>query len=237
MNVDFYLVSAARRAHRLRPGKVYTFGREDGVDILLQDALASRRHAEMRWADDGNWLVADLGSRNGVMVNGKRIGAPIRMNDGDQLQIGGQVFRLQVLPPGGDPSSLSAQAPQISNLETMGPGYSLADLQKSSATFTGVVTAGGVMELLQFFQVTAKSGRLDLTEGPAPASVYLVNGTSTHANCGNLTGMDALIELAIKPPPRFSFHADALPNGAPNLKGSAQGILMEVARQLDERGK
>jgi hypothetical protein len=237
MNVDFYLVSAARRAHRLRPGKGYVFGREEGVDILLQDALASRRHAEMRWNDEGYWLVADLGSRNGVMVNGKRIGPPQRMNDGDQLQIGGQVFRLQVLPPGGDPASLSQQAPQISNLETMGPGYSLKDLQQQSATFTGVVTQGGVMELLQFFQVTGKSGRLDLTDGPEAASVYMIQGSPVFAVAGRLTGIDALVQLAHKPPPRFSFHADALPPGDRNLQGSAQGILMEVARMMDEQGK
>ncbi len=237
MNVDFYLVSAARRAHRLRPGKVYTFGREDGVDILLQDALASRRHAEMRWNEEGHWLVADLGSRNGVLVNSKRIAQPIRMNDGDQLQIGGQVFRLQVLPPGADPGSLSAQAPQISNLETMGPGYSLKDLQQQSATFTGVVTAGGVMDLLQFFQVTGKSGRLELLEGPEEASVYLIQGTPVHAHVGKVNGIDALVMLAHNPPPRFSFHADALPTVDRTLKGTAQGILMEVARMLDEQGK
>lgn len=237
MNVDFYLVSAARRAHRLRPGKGYVFGREDGVDILLQDALASRRHAEMRWNDEGYWLVADLGSRNGVMVNSKRIGPPQRMNDGDQLQIGGQVFRLQVLPPGADPASLSAQAPQISNLETMGPGYSLKDLQQQSATFTGAVTAGGVMELLQFFQVTGKSGRLDLIDGAEAASVYMIQGSPVFAHFGKLDGIDALVQLAHKPPPRFSFHADALPPGDRNLQGSAQGILMEVARMMDEQGK
>jgi hypothetical protein len=237
MNVDFYLVSAARRAHRLRPGRGYTFGREDGVDILLQDALASRRHAEMRWNDEGYWLVADLGSRNGVLVNGKRITAPIRMGDGDQLQIGGQVFRLYLLPPGGDPASLSNQAPQISNLETMGPGYSLSDLQQGSATFTGVVTTGGVMELLQFFQVTAKSGRLDLLDGKAMASVWMTQGTPEHAIFGKTLGIDALVDLAKEPPPRFSFHADAMPPAEKTLKGSANGILMEVARLMDEQAK
>ena len=237
MNVDYYLVSAARRAHRLRPGKGYVFGREEGVDILLQDALASRRHAEMRWNEEGYWLVADMGSRNGVLVNSKRIGVPQRLSDGDQLQIGGQVFRLQVLPPGADPASLSAQAPQISNLETMGPGYSLKDLHQQSATFTGVVTAGGVMELLQFFQVTGKSGRLELMEGPEAASVYMVQGSPVFAQAGTVMGIDALLRLAIKPPPRFSFHADILPPGDRNLKGSAQGILMEVARMMDEQGK
>lgn len=234
MNVDFYLVSAARRAHRLRPGRNYVFGREDGVDIVLQDALASRRHAEARWSDAGYWVMVDLASRNGVLVNGARITAPTKLEDGAQLQIGGQVFRMHLLPPGGDPSSLSNQAPQISSMETMAPGISLEALGRASATFTGTVSEGGVMELLQYFQLTVKSGRLDLTGGAVDASVWMVRGSPAHAVFGTRQGMDALAALARTSPPNFAFHADAMPSGELSIRGSAQGIMMEVARMLDE---
>lgn len=234
MNVDYYLVSAARRAHRLRPGRSYILGREDGVDIVLQDAAASRKHAEVKWSDAGYWTLIDLNSRNGVLLNNQRIAAPTKMEDGHQLQIGGQVFRMHLLPPGGDPASLSSQAPQISSMETMAPGVSMESLAKSSATFTGLVSDGGVMELLQFFQVTAKSGRLDLGGASTPASVWMSRGTPIHATYGATTGLDALVQLARNPPPNFSFHADATPTGELTLRGSAQGILMEVARMMDE---
>jgi hypothetical protein len=119
----------------------------------------------------------------------------------------------------------------------MGPGFSLNDLQQAGATFTGVVTSGGVMELLQFFQVTAKSGRLDLIGGKLPGSVFLKQGTPLHATLGSYNGIDALVELACAPPPRFSFHADGAEPESRTLQGSAQGILMEVARVLDEKRK
>lgn len=237
MNVDFYLLSAARRAHRLRPGRNYVLGREDGVDILLQDAAASRKHAEVRWSEAGYWVVVDLNSRNGVLVDSHRISAPTKLEDGMQLQIGGQVFRMHLLPPGGDPASLSNQAPQISSMETMAPGVTMESMAKSSAAFTGVVSEGGVMELLQFFQVTLKSGRLDLSGGLIPASVWMSRGTPVHASFGVASGVDALVALARKPPPSFSFHADATPTGELTLHGSAQGIMMEVARMLDESHK
>jgi hypothetical protein len=236
MAIDYYLVSASRRAHRLKPEKSYVFGREDGVDIVLQDALVSRRHAELRWnADHTCWVLTDLNSRNGVMVNNARIAQPTRIDDGCQLQIGGQIYRMHLLPPGGDPGSLSAQAPQISTLETMGPGISLQELATQGATFTGQVT-GGILDLLQFFQTTAKTGRLDLLGGKGTASVWMTAGTPVHAAGAGHEGIDALVALAAEPPPRFAFHADA---GAPlrSLSGSAAGILMEVARQLDEVGK
>mgnify|MGYP000033815272 CR=1 FL=1 len=235
--IGYFIVSASRQARRLLPGRNYVFGREDGIDIPVQDALASRRHAELRWTDGQGWSFADLNSRNGSFVNSQRITGQVKLEDGSQIQVGGQVFRLHMLPPGGDPSSLSAQAPQISAQETMGPGFSLNDLASQGAAFTGAIVEGGVLELLQFFQQTGKSGRLDLIGGPIESSIWLISGAPSHAKVGALEGMDALAKLAQTPPPRFAFHADAA--GAPTrtINGSGAGVLMELARMFDEAGK
>jgi hypothetical protein len=50
---------------------VVVLGRSRECDIRLDDANVSRRHAEIR-RENGNWLVVDLGSTNGIEVNGKR---------------------------------------------------------------------------------------------------------------------------------------------------------------------
>jgi hypothetical protein len=234
MAIDYYLVSASRRAYRLKPERSYVFGREDGVDIVLQDALVSRRHAEMRWSSDHScWVLNDLKSRNGVLVNNQRVGEPTRIDDGVQIQIGGQVYRMHLLPPGGDPGSLGNQAPQISTLETMGPGFNLADMASQGATFTGDIK-GGLLELLQYFQVTTKTGRLDLLGGQGVSAIHIDKGTPIHAVCGTEKGIDALITLARTPPPRFAFHAEAEATRSRTITGSTAGILMEVARVLDE---
>lgn len=49
-------------------------GRLASLEIVLDDSSVSRRHAEVRHADDG-WSVRDLESTNGTYVNGVRIGA------------------------------------------------------------------------------------------------------------------------------------------------------------------
>ncbi len=238
MAVEFYLVSATRRAHRLKTDKgVYVFGREESCDIVLQDALASRRHAELRWlADHQCWAFIDLKSRNGVFVNGQRIMEPTRMDDGTQIQVGGQVYKMYLLPPGGDPASLGAQAPQISTQETMGPGMNLADIANQGAAFTGQVT-GGLLDLLQFFATTGKTGRLDLLGGSGLSAIWFQSGAPIHATHLFSNGVDALVGMVSKPPPRFAFHTEnALPPQS-TLSGSAASILMEVARQVDERRK
>ena len=47
-------------------------GRLAALEIVLDDSSVSRRHAEVRYADDG-WSVRDLESTNGTYVNGKRL--------------------------------------------------------------------------------------------------------------------------------------------------------------------
>ena len=48
-----------------------TLGRSREADIVLDDANVSRKHAEVR-PSGGSWIVRDLGSTNGVKVNGRR---------------------------------------------------------------------------------------------------------------------------------------------------------------------
>ncbi len=65
---------------------VVPIGRDSGNRIQLHDTEVSRRHAEIRRVDD-RYLLVDLNSSNGTLVNGK----PIReqfLNSGDQVQIG-----------------------------------------------------------------------------------------------------------------------------------------------------
>jgi hypothetical protein len=61
-------------------------GRSREADIRVGDVNASRRHAEVRQEDSSYWIV-DLGSTNGVEVNGKRVDRA-RLSDGDRITIG-----------------------------------------------------------------------------------------------------------------------------------------------------
>jgi hypothetical protein len=61
-------------------------GRSRDCDAVLDDPNVSRRHAELR-RDGGAWVVADLGSTNGVKVNGRRV-EEARLSPGDEIRIG-----------------------------------------------------------------------------------------------------------------------------------------------------
>jgi hypothetical protein len=63
-----------------------TLGRWQDNNIVIDDRWVSRHHARIRHQDD-QYLVEDLGSKNGTQVNGQRITEPTRLADGDELQI------------------------------------------------------------------------------------------------------------------------------------------------------
>lgn len=70
-------------------------GRREGMDIRLLDETVSREHAIIWWAD-GGFLIQDDASSSGTFVNGERITAQVRLQDGDGIRIGKTklVFRL-----------------------------------------------------------------------------------------------------------------------------------------------
>jgi hypothetical protein len=61
-------------------------GRSRDCDIQLADANVSRRHAELRQEGASYWIV-DLGSTNGIEVNGKRV-KRAKLRSGDTITLG-----------------------------------------------------------------------------------------------------------------------------------------------------
>jgi pSer/pThr/pTyr-binding forkhead associated (FHA) protein len=64
-----------------------TIGRSRQCDVVLTDPNVSRKHADIR-PRGGSWVVTDLGSTNGVTVNGRRINAPAVVKPGDEIGLG-----------------------------------------------------------------------------------------------------------------------------------------------------
>jgi Protein of unknown function (DUF3662)/FHA domain len=69
------------------PADGVVIGRSRDADVVLDDPNVSRRHAEVR-PSGGSWIVRDLGSTNGVKVNGRRIQGPQSLKTGDAIELG-----------------------------------------------------------------------------------------------------------------------------------------------------
>jgi len=76
-------------------------GRALEADVRLNDFRASRLHARITTETDPNstvttYLIKDLGSTNGTLVNGEAVTEAV-LSDGDKIEIGEHLFRFEML--------------------------------------------------------------------------------------------------------------------------------------------
>ena len=79
------VLNVAGKRHQLAPDGV-VLGRSRECDITLEDPNVSRRHAEVR-LENGAWWIVDLGSTNGIEVNGERV-KRAQLDNKDRIVLG-----------------------------------------------------------------------------------------------------------------------------------------------------
>ena len=86
------------KKYSLKGQSTFLLGRDKGVEIHVDDANISRRHAQLTF-EGGKAFIQDLGSRNGTLVNNESIGAAkVELAKEDMITLGGTI--LKYLPAG-----------------------------------------------------------------------------------------------------------------------------------------
>ena len=93
--VDTRAIVALDDRRYVLDGPTATLGRSKECECVLNDPNVSRRHAELRRSSNGDWQIVDLGSTNGVKVNGRRVSSA-RLSPGDEVILGTQVFSFDI---------------------------------------------------------------------------------------------------------------------------------------------
>lgn len=75
-------------------GKRAVMGRGDEADVQVLDAKSSRAHAELKRVGE-NYVVTDLGSQNGIVINDLKV-TQHHLIDGDKIIIGQTVFKYTI---------------------------------------------------------------------------------------------------------------------------------------------
>jgi mRNA-degrading endonuclease RelE of RelBE toxin-antitoxin system len=88
--------SADRRstARMPLPAQALRIGRVPDNDLVLSDLDVSRHHAELRKSPAGGYEIVDVGSHNGIFVNGQRVTSKL-LTETDLVSIGHSTFRLE----------------------------------------------------------------------------------------------------------------------------------------------
>jgi hypothetical protein len=72
-----------------------SIGRSKEADVRIDDRYASSIHARV-FSREGRFYVEDMGSTNGTLLNGATLHGEADLIDGDTIQIGDTIFRLEV---------------------------------------------------------------------------------------------------------------------------------------------
>ena len=108
--VSVTLANTAETLARECAGPVIA-GRSEECDVHLAHPLVSRRHASIDLQADGSYIVTDLGSRNGTVVDGASLeSASAPASNGSLIQIGPFTLRLAASGTGAEET---VQAPRM----------------------------------------------------------------------------------------------------------------------------
>lgn len=102
--------------------------------------------------------------------------------------------------------------------------------------FAGSIQEVAVVDLLQTFEVSRKSGVLNLHTGTQQAHIYFRDGKVVDAELGRLRGEEAIYRTLIWNDAEFEVEFKAVKN-EDIIGTSTQGILMEGMRRVDEWGR
>ncbi|HQK91997.1 MAG TPA: FHA domain-containing protein [Armatimonadota bacterium] len=90
--------SSARVGQQVPLLTTNVLGRDPGCQVVVEDQFASKRHAAIDLRD-GVYVLADLGSKNGTLLNGRPLEAPTELLDGDRIRIGSTVLEYRAQHP------------------------------------------------------------------------------------------------------------------------------------------
>jgi adenylate cyclase len=93
-------VSGLDEPFQLTPDRVCRIGRNADNNIVIDHHLISRNHAAIQGSAEG-FMICDLGSRNGTLLNGRRVQGTQLLRNGDRIGIGVSEFTFLETGPSG----------------------------------------------------------------------------------------------------------------------------------------
>jgi pSer/pThr/pTyr-binding forkhead associated (FHA) protein len=81
------------QVYPLIPGRAVVLGRDPGAEVTIASDRVSRRHCRFEPRPGGAYMLVDLGSANGTLVNQTRIDGRKALLGGEYIQAGDCLFR------------------------------------------------------------------------------------------------------------------------------------------------
>lgn len=179
-----------RLAIRERDGHVATFdlgdgpvliGRDPACDVVLDDERVSRQHASVERVEGAGWLLRDLDSGNGTWVDGRRVHAPVLLQGGEEISVGGAVLGIEARSaPGPAPAGRRGLAIAVALVVVVGLAGAGIGAVLARESVPGFPTDTAALRVGTFTPAAAATS----TPGPAEAALLaLIPGWQQEAGC------------------------------------------------------
>lgn len=157
-------------------------GRRSDNDLQINNVQASRRHALVIRVND-DWWLNDLGSRNGVQVNGVRLSAARRLRDGDEIRIANQSITFRHSSQGPiHRSTIAGGTTQFAVSNGDAPTPSAVSCDLIVATETGAILEGDKVGYWYFGKALERAPGAEHYHLPAGVCQWLERATTAEEN-------------------------------------------------------
>jgi CheY-like chemotaxis protein len=113
---------------------------------------------------------------------------------------------------------------------------SLQEKRDTRTKFTGQLSDMAVVDLIQTIEISRKSGVAHIVSGQKRGTIFFRNGKVIDAECGRLTGEEAIYRLLVWTDGQFEVEFKNI-RRRDVIELSSQGLLMEGMRRVDEWGR
>ncbi|MEM6992798.1 MAG: DUF4388 domain-containing protein [Myxococcota bacterium] len=207
----------------LDDARSFIAGRSTEADLVLADDAVSRKHARFYPARGRIW-VRDLGSRNGLVINGTTVSHHC-LRAGDRIAIGSSLAKFADV--------------EATDLSKERAGERTAASSVSGRSMTGSIEEIPLMDVLQWLATSRKTGTLKVKEpdGGRIGSLHLRDGQVFYATISSSTSLHpekALMRMLAWTRGSFELENTAIDEVETEIHMSLEHMLMEAARIEDE---
>jgi adenylate cyclase len=110
-----------------------SMGRAPTNTVVIADTKVSRNHAVIHPQGTHDYMLVDLGSRNGTLVNGRRVTQPTRLRDGDRIKLGEVVLLFRSpMATGREGSTVGSEAKTLPDIVSSHRWLVVGDIEGST---------------------------------------------------------------------------------------------------------
>ncbi len=219
------------RVFKVFPLQEVIIGRSHTAGICIDGKGVSRQHAKIDFAVAPP-VLSDLGSKNGIVVDGQRV-EQLELGHDTVFSIGSCEFKCETMEVAHEEPKLDLIDPKKIAEFNAQLRSEVASKSQRDEVLTGNLAMMNITALLQVLDSNESSGMLLIMCDQNMGEIWLEDGLVLHAKYGGTEGRKAFNRMAALKKGKFEFHSHVRPPKH-TIGQRVQELLLDALREADE---